>query len=94
MLFKLVCFFRSSSMRARNNTAPTSEPETTASGRESRSDGEEGSSSSGHNSPIEEKTSHTGKFFENFSNLQKNYGYVISVLCCSIFLAIGTCFSS
>ena len=69
MLFKLVCFFRSSRMRARNNTAPTSGPETTASGRESRSDGEEGSSSSGHNSPIEEKTSHTGKFYKNSLNL-------------------------
>ena len=56
-------------MRARNNTAPTSGPETTASGRESRSDGEEGSSSSGHNSPIEEKTSHTGKFYKNSLNL-------------------------
>ena len=56
-------------MRARNNTAPTSGPETTASGRESRSDGEEGSSSSGHNFPIEEKTSHTGKFYKKSLNL-------------------------
>ena len=68
-ILSLSVFFRSSRMRARNNTAPTSGPETTASGRESRSDGEEGSSSSGHNSPIEEKTTHTGKFYKNSLNL-------------------------